>query len=273
MTGFLKVLVVVCVFVGAGALLYFAKRYVTSVKPIEIGSVELVDVPGWVSVELKAKILGATGGKTFRLNEESARLVAENLATSAWLDEAQVQITHDSIRIKGRWRKPLAVVKSSLHRFYVDAELVVLDFVPMPHLPIAKVKGLPPSTQKPLPGTIWQRDDLAAAVAVLVRLDRMDKLVSPDKPLLYEIDNINVSNFNGRENDRFPHIVLYAKDNTEIIWGAEIGAWQRYLEATDEEKLAKLYGYYKEHGSLLDGAKYIKLCDPQDKIPLPIDKY
>ena len=101
----------------------------------------------------------------------------------------------------------------------------------------------------------------------------MDKLTTPDKPLLYEIDSIDVSNFNGRENRQFPHIVLYAKDKTEIIWGAEIGNWARHFEAKDEEKLAKLYSYYKEHGSLLEGVKYINLRDPQDDIPLPIDKY
>jgi len=66
---------------------------------------------------------------------------------------------------------------------------------------------------------------------------------------------------------------LYAKDNTEIIWGAEVGKWQRYLESTDEDKLAKLYSYYKEYGTLLNVAKYINLRDPQDNIPLPIDKY
>jgi len=66
---------------------------------------------------------------------------------------------------------------------------------------------------------------------------------------------------------------LYAKDNTEIIWGAEVGKWQRYLESTDEQKLANLYSYYKEYGTLLNSAKYINLRDPQDNIPLPIDKY
>jgi len=101
----------------------------------------------------------------------------------------------------------------------------------------------------------------------------MDKLVTPDKPLLYEIDRIDVGNFNGRENTQHPHIVMYAKDNTQIIWGAEVGKWQRYLESTDEQKLAKLYGYYKEYGTLSGGAKYINLRDPQDNIPLPIDKY
>ncbi len=91
--------------------------------------------------------------------------------------------------------------------------------------------------------------------------------------MLYEIDSIDVSNFEGRKAVRLPHIVLYAKDETKIIWGAEVGKWQRYLESTDEQKLAKLYSYYKEYGTLLNGAKYINLRDPQDNIPLPTDKY
>ena len=93
-----------------------------------------------------------------------------------------------------------------------------------------------------------------------------------DKPLLFEIDSIDVSNFNGRSGSG-PHIVLYAKDNTKIMWGAELGAWSRYLESTDEEKLNKLYSHYKEYGSLLNNVKYINLCEPRGNIPRPVDKY
>jgi hypothetical protein len=143
----------------------------------------------------------------------------------------------------------------------------------MPNLPIVRIEGLSAAAEMPPPGEIWQSDDLAAAVTILAKLDQMDKSVTPGKPLLYEIDRIDVSNFTGRKNSRLPHIVLYTKDDTEILWGAEFGKWQRYLEATDEEKLAKLYAYYKEYGSLLGGVKYINLRDPQDNIPQPIDKY
>ena len=271
LTGILKVLAIVCVFVAGGVSLYFAGRYVKSVKPAETGPLELVNVPEWVSSELKAKIRAAAGGKTFRLDEEAAEMVAENLASVAWLDNIKIQTTHKQVLIEARWRKPLALVKSGSQNFYVDDELVVLDFVPIPNLPIVRIEGL--SARVPSPGEIWQSDDLDAAVTILAKLDQMDKAVTPNKPLLYEIDRIDVSNFNGRKNGRFPHIVLYTKDDTEIIWGAEFGTWQRYLETTDEEKLAKLYAYYKEYGSLSGGVKYINLRDPQDNIPQPIDKY
>ncbi len=271
----LKVLVVICVLAGIVVGIVFLEKYVkkTVPGPQESVRLELANVPEWVSGELQAKILATAGGQTFRLDEDAAQLVAENLASAVWLDEVKVQTKHDRLRIEGRWRRPLALVKSGLHKFYVDAELVVLDFVPVPRLPIVKITGLSLITKTPPPGKVWQRDDLAAAVTILEQLNQMDKFITPDKPLLYEIDSIDVSNFEGREAARLPHIVLYAKDNTEIIWGAEVGKWQRYLESTDEQKLAKLYSYYKEYGTLLNGAKYINLRDPQDNIPLPIDKY
>jgi hypothetical protein len=233
---------------------------------------ELVNVPEWVSSELKAKIYDAAGGKTFRLDEDAAQTVVENLASVAWLDNIKIQTTHERLLVEAKWRKPAALVKSGSQSFYVDAELVVLDFVPVPNLPIVKVEGLSAKNMPPL-GEVWQSDDLDAAVTILTKLNQMDKSVTPAKPLLYEIDRIDASNFTGRKNSRLPHIVLYTKDGTEIIWGAEFGKWQRYLEATDEEKLAKLYAYYKEYGSLSGGAKYINLCDQQYDISQPIDKY
>jgi len=277
LTGFLKVLAVICVFAALAVGLVFLDKYVKKVAPAwgKTVDVKLIEPPPWVNQPLRDKIItAATVDEDVKLDEDAIRLIASNLARKvAWLQKVKVQATHDKILIQADYRKPIALVKSGLRKFYVDAELVVLDFVPMPNLPIVQVKGLTPITKMPPVGKAWQQEDLAAAVAILARLDRMDKLVTPDKPLLYEIDSIDVSNFKGRENSRLPHIVLYTKDNTEIIWGAEIDAWAGHLEAKDEEKLAKLYNYYKEFGKLSGGAKYIDLRTPQDTIPLPIDKY
>lgn len=277
LTSILKVLAVLCVLAAVGVGFIFLDKYVkkTVLVSEKTALLELVDVPAWVNEPLKEKIYAAAGayGEDLKLDEDAALSVQQNIETLvAWLDEVKVQTTHDSIRIEGRWRKPLAIVKKEGRSFYVDTELVVLDFVPMPNLPLVKIKGLS-AAKVPPPGEVWQDETIAAAVAILARLDKMDTSVTPDKPLLYEIDSIDVSNFNGRQNSRKPHIVLYTKDNTEIIWGAEFGTWQRYLEATDEEKLTNLYSYYKEHGSLLGGAKYINLQYSQEQLSLPIDKY
>ncbi len=274
----LKVLAVVCVLCGIVIGLMFLEKYVKETVPAARGSVdlELADVPIWASDELKEKVHAAAIGKgvNLRLDEDTALSVHRNIEQLiVWLDEVEVLTLHDRLRVEAQWRKPVALVKSGLIKFYVDAERVVLDFVPIPDLPIVEIKGLPLITKIPPLGEVWQRDDLAAAIRILDRLDDMDKSLTPDKPLLREIDCIDVSNFNGRHNSRQAHIILYTKDNTEIIWGAEVEKWQQHLESTDEQKLAKLYVYYKENGTLSGAAKFINLRDPRDNIPLPIDKY
>ncbi len=282
----LKILAVACVFASVVACIVvgivvgfsFLERYAKETSPVSEQTIrlELVDVPAWVTKELEEKVLAPAkdDGEDLILDENAAALVQKNIKKEVvWLNDVKVQKTHDRLRIEGRWRKPVGLIKSGKRKFYVDIEQVVLDFVQMPHLPIVEITGLLPTRKTPPLGKVREGDDLAAAITILDRLDRRDKIEASQKPLLSEIDRIDVSNFNGRENTQHPHIVLYAKDNTEIIWGAEVGFWQQHLESTDEQKLAKLYGYYKENGTLSGDAKYINLCDPQDDIPLPIDKY
>jgi hypothetical protein len=268
----LKAVSVLCVLAVAGILLFFSERYLKSASPIGTGPLVLLNVPEWVNAELRAKILAAASSDSFRLDEQTAHLVAQKLKSVAWLDDVQVQIDHDSVGVNARWRKPLALITRNFERFYIDAELVVLDYVDVPELPVVRIKGVFLSSI-PQPGQKLQEEDLVAAIAVLTLLDRMDKDLVPDRPLLREIESIDVSNFKGRDNSSAPHIVLYAKDQTQIIWGAEIGAWARHLEAKDEEKLAKLYTYYEQNGTLMGGARYINLRDPQDKVPMPTDRF
>ncbi len=277
LTPLLTITAVLCILAGAVIGFVFLERYVKQTPAVakESGPIELVNVPVWVNESLKAKIYAAAtaNSEDLKLDEDAAQSVQQNIESKvAWLDKPKVTTTHDSIRVEGRWRRPLVLVKHGKYSFYVDAEMSVLDYVPLKDLPIVQVKGLT-LIKIPVPGDIWQGKDLRAAVAILSQLKRMDEFVTADKPLLAEIDMINVSNYNGRLNSSQPHITLYTKDNTQIIWGAEIGAWQRHLEAKDEDKLAKLYGYYKEHGTLSGDVKYINLRDPQDDVPQPIDKY
>jgi hypothetical protein len=274
----LKVLGVVCTLCGIAIGLVVLEKYVgeTSADSRDGTDVELIGVPAWVSEPLKEKVYTVAKGygENPILDKDAALSVQRKIAEQiAWLDDVKVQITHGCLRIEGRWRKPLALVQSDVLEFYVDAEQVALDYVPMPHLAIVKVTGLPQVTEIPPLGEIWPRNDLAAAIMLLDRLNRMDQSSTPDKPLLREIDRIDVSNYKGRRNGDDPHIIFYSKDDTEIIWGAEMGTWQRHLESTDEEKLAKLYSHYKTYGTLSGGVKFINLCEPRDKVPLPIDRY
>jgi hypothetical protein len=277
---FLKVLAVIFVFAAIVVGFVYLDKYVKKISLASGGTidVELVEPPPWIDGSLREKIIASATslwqGEDIELEEDTTRLIQNNLQRDiAWMQNIKVSTTHNKVLIEADYRKPVALIKLGARKLYVDAELVVLDFVPITQLPIVNIRGLATMTKMPLPGEVLQLEDLAAALAILEQLNQMDKLVTPDKPLLFEIDSIDVSNFKGRQSNRYAHIILYAKDNTEIIWGAEIDAWSQHLEAKDEEKLAKLYNYYKEFGSLTGGAKYIDLRTPQGKVPLPIDKY
>ena len=274
----LKVFAAIFILIAIGIGFVSLDKYVRKAVPISqmTAILELVDVPIWVNEPLKEKIYRAAiaYGEDLKLDEDIAKSVQQNIETLvAWVDEVRVQTTNDRVLIEGRWRRPLALVKNGLRSFYVDGELVVLDFVPMPNLPIVNVKGLSTAADAPPAGEVWPLDDLAAAIIILTKLDQMDEFITPDKPLLYKIDSIDVSNFNGRRNSREPHITLHTKNNAKIIWGAEFGTWQRYLEAPDEEKLTNLYNYYKEHNATLSNVKYIDLRSQQYNVSLPVDRY
>ncbi len=272
--GIVKVAVVVCFLAASGAFLRYAEAYMKLTTPAEEGSLILVGVPEWVDWDLKARVAAVAGGTRFPLQDDTAAVLARNLAPMSWLDDVRIQVTHDSVRVKAQWRKPVALIEieEDSSRIYVDENLVVLDYMPMSHLPIVEIKGMDLGVV-PLPGQVFDQNDLAAAVTLIVLLHRMDAEYAPVNPLLEHIASIDITNFRGRRNRREPHIVLHTKDDTQIIWGAEIGEWAKYLEAKDEQKLAKLYSYYREFGSLSAGAKYINLRDPQDRVPQPIDKY
>ncbi|MHC4586742.1 MAG: cell division protein FtsQ/DivIB [Planctomycetota bacterium] len=268
----------VCVLGGTAIGLLYLDKYRKETTPPMEGEVELelVDVPAWVNSELKQKALTAARGnlEVLRIDENAAGLVQQNIDRRfAWLDDVKVQTTHNALLIEGRWRKPMGLIKSGKRSFYVDAEQVVLDFVQMPGIPIVEITGLSAARNIPPLGEILEGEDLAAAITLLDQLERRDRIETTQKPLLSEIKRLDVSNFDGRKNRKLPHIVLYAQDDTPIIWGAKVGEWQRHLESTDEQKIAKLYSYYKEYGTLSGGVKHINLCDPLDDIPQPIDKY
>ena len=267
-----KVAAVLCLLVSGGVFLRYAEGYVQAAHPVEDGTLVLRGVPKWANWDLKTRIVGMAGGARLPIREDTAATVADHLSRMSWLDDIEVEVTYDKVFVKALWRKPVALLQRGASQFYVDTDLVVLDYMPMSHLPIVEVTdvkmGLPPS-----PGAVFDRDDLAAAVKLIDLIGHVDVDLKLQNPLLEQIASINVDNYKGRQNHSKPHIVLISKEGTQILWGAEIGEWARHLEATDEQKLAKLYSYYREFGSLSAGAKYINLHDPLDKVPQPVDKY
>jgi hypothetical protein len=240
---------------------------------------EIVDVPEWVSPELERTIADAArkGGHNFVLNETTAGIIGENLRLLPWLYGIQVSVGSKAIVVKADYRKPVAMVASHDKSYYLDSQAVVLDYVPLSKLTIVEITGVPAYelTSRSV-GEKWQSDDVAAGLELIQLLDKMDQQVEPGKPLLAEIKSIDMSNFNGRRSVSQPHIVFYAKDGTEIRWGARIGQWHKNLEAKDEEKLAILYNTYKEYGTIQIRAaqkgSFIDLTRQQN-LSLPIDRY
>jgi hypothetical protein len=251
------------------AVFVLCERFVNSEQPHGTGPLIFENMPKWVDEALLSEVYAAIGGsRTFQLDENMASLVVEGLDAVAWLDQVEARVTHRDIKVHAQWRKPLARVKTASTEFYVDTDGVVLDPIAL-DLPIVTIQGVR-VRQAPAAGTVLEKDDLFAALGLIFVLDQMDKLECPGKPLLAEIDRVDITNFQGRDNLGDPHIVLVTKDETPIHWGAELKAGGTYLEQTDRTKLASLYTYYKECGTLLgENAKYINLRDSRREIPLP----
>jgi hypothetical protein len=271
--------IAICVAVVVGFV--FLDKYVKNNLNLEGKTVpiHLIDFPDWGSEELKNKIVAEAAGKTkdLSLSDTAAMRIEENIAEFSWLYDTKVQIENKAIVINAKYRQPVALIKTDDSQYFIASDLVVLEYVNISKLSIVEITGVPAHllTWRSV-GTKWDSEDVVAAVELLALFDRMDKEVVPDKPLLAEIKSIDMSNFNGRRSSSQPHIILYAKDGTEIRWGARKGAWQRYLEAKDEEKLTLLYNTYQELGTIqLRAAQkgtFIDLIKPQS-LSLPIDRY
>jgi hypothetical protein len=268
-----KVVAVIGFLAASGAFLRYAEGYVKAVAPIEEGHLKLVGVPDWAKSDLRNRVAEFAGGTRFELTDKTASTIAGKLASMSWLADMGVRVTNDSVLVSARWRKPIVMVdiREENRKIYVDQDLVVMDYMPMPHLPIVEAKGVSLNIVPPL-GQTFDEGDLQAAVDLAVLLNQMDAEFAPKTPLLEQIASIDVSNYKGRKNVRLEHIVLHAKDGALIIYGAEIGQYAKNAEASDEEKLASLYGYYKEFGSFGSEAKYINVRLPQSRVHLPIDR-
>ena len=262
-----------CIIAAVAAGFVLLDRYVQEITSSgQVGPLELIDRPGWFNNELVQKVHEAAGGSEFCLDETAARTVAENLELVAWLYDIKVQTTSSSVEVRAKYRRPVGLIRRSETTYYIDRDAVVLDYLPIEDLTIVEVKGFSARTIPPV-GDTMAGDDITAAIKLLAVLETMDGISTPLAPLLKEIASIDVSNLDGRRNRRKAHIVLYAKDGTQVNWGAAYGRSARYVEASEKEKVAMLYEFYKEHGTIQCIAngfvRYIELRNPQKTIPRP----
>jgi hypothetical protein len=257
--------------VGIVFLFIFGERYLLRRHP-QRGPLVLVGQPAWASEEMVESVYQAAGAREFPLHTESLERVAERLEQSCWLENVRVQLTTDSMTAHADWLQPVALVKYGTTRFYVDQHCVALEAVTLTNLPLVTLKNIKVPRRPPL-GRVVDRDDLKAAVALVSVLKVMDHEIVPSKPLLREIESIDMENYRGRKKKNAPHIIIYTLDKTPIEWGAELDSWAQFMEAPDQVKLSRLYTYYKDRQYTLQGAvKHINLHMPEE-IPRPSQKY
>lgn len=280
---------------GAIGLIYMDRyvnfdRYVDSAgtpQPPD-GSLKLINPPIWLNQEWVDTLIAAAGGKRFPLNQTSAEEVGGLLKNLSWLENVQVQTTPEYLTVKADYRRPVGwVLSRRKQKVYVDIDMTVLDYIPVTTIPVVEIKGMA-SSKVPEPGQRWLADDAAAGVELLNWLYTMDLhfqhkkagtgndtaslLVekTPGKPLLDEIESVDVSNFAARKSRSASNLVLTVTDGTRVYWGAAWGQASVYFEADEKDKLARLYQFFMDHHNTLTGtAKYIELRWPQNSIPRP----
>lgn len=250
------------VFTAAGVCIgfFYLDKYVHKSSPvaIESGPLVIAGKPDWFSSELASEIRKTAGGSEFRLDKKAASTVAEKLINLNWLSDLKVQTMKDSLTVYAKYRKPVATITVSGRKYYVDEELEAFKYVPVPKLAIVKITG----TTLKKPDDAVLQEDIAAAVKLIMLLQGMDKGMKEKEdmpPLLNDIASIDVSNLNGRKSTRKSHITFYTRDDTPIYWGMQFGKTTGQIEATDQQKLAKLYNFYREKNTLL--ARKVKLIE------------
>jgi hypothetical protein len=166
--GYVKATLFVCAFAMVLAGFAFLDGYVKTQTTGSSGNrtIELVgEVPNWVSEEIKNRIYAAATAEANNSSNDDEKIAASaqrNIAALVpWLAEARVQTTNKSIVITGRWRKPLLLVTAEKNKFFIDGDLVILDYTPINNLPVINITGLELSRIPPTPGQVWQGDDLA----------------------------------------------------------------------------------------------------------------
>lgn len=261
---------VLVVFAGVIGGFVLLDRYVNQELEVteKTGPLELRNTPSWAGDDLLNLIAQTAGGYSFTLDENTSLGVAQNLSRLEWLYDVRVQVTPQTVQVFAQYRKPVAKITHRNTDYYLDKDRVLLRPVPLPDMTFVEITGFNAHLVPDLGGTL-ESQAVENAIKLIQVLGKMDEISCPERPLLREIESVDVANYEGRKTTGASHIILRAKDGTEIFWGAGYGQAGMYLEAGEKEKVAMLYGFYKEYKTLMGLTKYIDLRIPQKEIPKP----
>jgi len=222
-------------------------------------TIKLKDPPQWISEQLIEEICFSTGinRDDDLLDESLTKQWAMNLSQNPWIKRVnKIHKQFDGLVVLDcDLRRPLAKVQRNNQTVYIDFEGVVLPYSPT-YGHLVALRGHP--APLPKPGQSITAAPLIAGIEVLQQILSVDEKLSAQDRLWQELASIDVSNYQGRRDASRPHLVLYTHGQTEIRWGAPIGDYLPYYEASDILKLTTLYREFKQTGSL-DHYQYIEL--------------
>lgn len=223
---------------------------------------KLLDAPDWLNQEIIKRIneTAKMGLDKLPVEPATAEMVYRNLDNHLkWLTDISVQATAEAIELKATYRKPIAILRTAGDVYYVDQDLYVLDYITINTLNIVEITGFKNKT-RPVPGQLLREDDIEAAIKLIKMLQKMDE--GHTKKLVYEIESIDVSNYN-RRGSSISQLIIKTIDGPDVLWGAEPGQAAANIEAPEEEKLSSLYNIFRSRGTLKGNYKYIDLRYPK----------
>lgn len=261
----------ICVLIAAGAVgLYYLKSYVRDrlVFPDAPPAVVLVNRPAWMSDHLAERIAAAVRPPVSRsaLDHQMLVDVTEMLRHDPWVKQVrQVRRVYgkqpgDTLEIDCEYNVPIALVKWRDVFYLVDNNAVLLpEQYTSKQLPLV-VYGqdktvnirIVTGVKCPKPadaGQKWNGDDLIAGLELAKYLYGL--------PYANEIEQIDVSNFQGRVDAKESQLVLVTRHDTQVRWGRPINDKDYFIEVRPERKLAYLQTFYRQKGRVDAGLPWI----------------
>lgn len=285
-----SLLIGICCIAGFAVValgIYKVYRYVDSnvAYSAEPPKVVIKDRPVWMSDFLADQICeaarppGAHSALDRNLLKNAKIVLQENMRTNAWIREIkQLKLEYgqrpgDTLVLDCEFRAPIALVHWHEKYYLVDGEGIAL---PEPYtadqiskvvfgrdgrMNIRVVEGI--RSERPnLPGEHWAGADLAAALAMVKKLN--------GRPWAEEITKIDVSNFGGGQDKNAAWIVLYTRQSTQIRWGRPVDSTD-LAEVSCAEKIRNLERIYSQYKRIDAGLPWIDVRIDSVRRPTPTE--
>ncbi|MBI9015907.1 MAG: hypothetical protein JEZ07_01465 [Phycisphaerae bacterium] len=201
----------------------------------------------------------------FILDEDLAQLYLQKLGENPWIKSVrQVQKTYDGIiNVDCEFRHPIAKITDTSRgcECYLDADGIVLPATnPLPtSCHVVEIKDY--RTRLPLPGGQVESRDILSALEILASISKYQKSQPANCNLWRELAKLSLKNFDGRNDRKSPHIMLYTSREVPIRWGTRIGNETAMVEPPAEHKLEMLFREYNIGGNgSFNILKVVELC-------------